>query len=83
MLFDEIEASGLLDNGTAAAAAAAAALVFLPTNVVNDMKDDCTEAVAETEAVDGCCDGCLKRKYQCQICKVSLCKKQKDLFHAR
>ena len=60
MLFDGARASVLQDSGTAATAA----LIFLPTDVANDMKDDCIEAVAEAEAeaTDGCCDSCFAKK---------------------
>ena len=61
MLFDGEGISGLQDDGTAAVAAAAV-LIFLPTNVANNAKDDCIEAAAETEAADGCFDGCFAKK---------------------
>ena len=50
MLFDGEDDSGLQDVGTAATAT----LVFLPNDVVNSAKDDCTEEAAAAEAAHGC-----------------------------
>ena len=56
MLFDGEGAPGLQEGGTAAAMA----LVFLPTDVANDAKDDCTKAAVK--AANGCSDNFYAKK---------------------